>query len=89
MSEKAAAPGCATHGSVAYDLYSAEDCTIFPRGCKTVATDVVLVPPPGVYPVIAPRLSLALKNTNVGTGVLDVDYRGHVKVVIMNHRPEN
>ena len=38
-----------------------------------------------VYPRIAPCSSLWLKNTNVRAGVLDVDYRGHVKVVIMNH----
>ena len=85
FSEKATAPQRATDGSVGYDLYSAEDCAILPHGCKTVATDIVLVPPPGVYPSIAPRSSLALKNTNVGAGALDGDYRGHAKVVIMNH----
>ena len=26
-----------------------------------------------------------MKNTNVRAGVLDVDYRGHVRVAIMNH----
>ena len=28
---------------------------------------------------------MALKNTNVGVGVIDLDYRGNVKVVVMNH----
>ena len=28
---------------------------------------------------------MALKSTNVGAGVIDLDYRGNVKVVIMNH----
>ena len=28
---------------------------------------------------------MALKNTNVGAGVIDLDYKGNVKVVIMNH----
>ena len=85
LSEKATAPRRASDGSVVYDLYSEEDCTILRHGCKTLATDIVLVPPPGVYPRIAPCSSLALKNTNVGAAVLDVDYRGHVKVVVMNH----
>ena len=70
-------------------MYSAEDCTIFPHSCKTRATNTVLVPPPGVYPRIAPPSSLALKNANVGAGVLDVDCRGHVKVVIMNHSSDS
>ena len=83
LSEKATAPARATDGSVDYDLYSTEDSTIFLHGCKIVATDIILVPPPGVYPRITPRSSLALKNTNVRAGVLDVNYRGHVKVVIM------
>ena len=73
LSQKATAPRRANHGSFGYDLYSAEVCTILPHGCKTVATDIVLVPPPGVYRRITPRSSLALKNANVGAGVLDVD----------------
>ena len=85
LSEKATVPRRATDGSVGYDLYSAEDFTIFSHGGKTVATDIVLVSPPGVYPRIVLRSSFALKNTNVGAGVLDVDYRGYVKVIIMNH----
>ena len=75
----------ATDGSVGYDLYSAEDCAKLSHGCRTVATDIIWVPPPGVYSRITPRSSLALKNTNVRAGVLDVDYRGHVRVAIMNH----
>ena len=85
LSEKATVPRRETDGSVGYDLYSAEDFTILSHGGKTVATDIVLVSPPGVYPRIILRSSFALKNTNVGAGVLDVDYRGYVKVIIMNH----
>ena len=85
LSEKATITRRATDGSVGYDLYSAEDCTILPHGCRTVATDIIWVPPPGVYSRIAPLSSLAMKNTNVRAGVLDVDYIGHVRVAIMNH----
>ena len=51
-----------------------------------MATDITLLPPPVVYPRVAPRSSMALKNTDVGAGVIDLDYRENVKVVIMNHR---
>ena len=32
---------------------------------------------------------MALKNTDIGAGVVDLDYRGNVKVVIMNHSTDN
>ena len=28
---------------------------------------------------------MALKNTNAGAGVINIDYKGNVKVVIINH----
>ena len=39
----------------------------------------------GLYPRVAPRSSLAIKNTDVGGGVIDLDYRGNLKVLIVNH----
>ena len=29
-----------------------------------------------------------MKNTNVGAGVIDTDYRGNVRVLILNHSTE-
>ena len=41
--------------------------------------------PPGTYGRIAPRSSLAWKNSlHVGAGVIDADYRGNVGVVLFN-----
>ena len=37
-----------------------------------------------VYPRIAPRSSFAMKNPDVGVGVIDYDYRGNIKVLILN-----
>lgn len=31
---------------------------------------------------------MALKNTDVGVGVINLDYREDIKVVIMNHSPK-
>ena len=28
---------------------------------------------------------MAMKNTDVGAGVIDIDYRGNIKVVLLNH----
>ena len=83
------APVRATEGSVGYDLFSGVFKTIEPQECDVVPTDIALIAPCVVYPRIAPRSGLAIKNTDVGAGIVDIDYRVNVKIVIMNHSKEN
>ena len=59
--------------------------SISPQSCETVATDITLISSRGLYPRVAPRSSLTIKNTDVGAGVIDLDYRGNLKVLIVNH----
>jgi dUTP pyrophosphatase len=41
--------------------------------------------PEGTYAQVAPRTSLAWKNgVHIGMGVINSDYRGHLKVLIVN-----
>ena len=89
LSPNAKAPVHATEGSVGYDLFSVVFKTIEPLECDVVPTDIALIAPPGVYPRITPRSSLAIKNMDVGAGIVDIVYRGNVKIVIMNHSREN
>lgn len=44
--------------------------------------------PPGCYGRIAPRSSLAMKGVDVAGGVVDADYRGEVKAILVNHGSE-
>jgi dUTP pyrophosphatase len=45
--------------------------------------------PAGSYECIAPCSGLAVNSgINIGTGVIDSDYRGTVKVVVLNHGDE-
>ena len=85
LSENAKALTRATKGSVGYDVYSAVYRSISPSECELVARDIKLISPPGVYPRVPPRSNLALKNTIVGAGVVDIDYRRHLQVLIINH----
>ena len=85
FSTQAKAQRRATEGSVAYDFYSTEKVVIFPQTCKPVATDITLLPPPGISSRVPPCSSMALKNSNIGGSVIDSDYWGNLKVVIMNH----
>ena len=85
LSKLATAPTGATAGSVGYDLYSAVGITLSARCRVLVPTDISLQCPQGVYPRVAPRSSMACSFTDVGAGVIYIDYTGNVKVVIMNH----
>ena len=79
----------ATDGSVGYDLYAAEEAVVLPLSHKLICTDIALSCPLSLYPRAAPCSSLACKNTGVGAGVIDVDCRGNVKVLMLNHSQEN
>ena len=86
--QNAIAPIRATEGSVGYDLYAAKKCSILPQSKGLVPTDIALQSPKNVYSRIAPRSNVAMKNTDVGAGVIDTDYRGNVRVLILNHSAE-
>ena len=88
LSDRAKTPVRAKEGSIGYDLYSTVYKSISPQICEAVATDITLISPRGLYPRVATRSRLAIKNTDVGVGVIDLDYRGNLKVVIMNHSVE-
>lgn len=72
-----------------YDLKSAVECVVPPRGKALVDTGLVIELPEGCYGRVAPRSGLAVKSfIDVGAGVIDEDYRGPLKVVLFNHGEE-
>ena len=80
LSENVIAPSRATEGSVRYDLYAAEKCSVLPQYKGLLPIDIALQCPKNVYPRISPKSSPVMKNTDVGAGVIDTDYRGNVTV---------
>src|ERR1700722_13284546 len=69
-----------------YDLYSAEDTWVEGMGLKVVGTEIALGIPKGTYGRIALRSGLAVKNMiRIGAGVIDRDYNGEIKVLLLNH----
>jgi dUTP pyrophosphatase len=76
-------------GAAGYDLSALSGCIIEPYGKALVPTGLAIAIPPGHYGRIAPRSSLAWKHhIDVGAGVVDEDFRGHVHVVLFNHNSE-
>lgn len=90
LSDNAYTPTRGSQYAAGYDLYSAYDYIIPPKGKLLCMTDLVIAVPQGSYGRIAPRSGLAVKNfIDVGAGVVDQDYRGNVGVVLFNFGDED
>jgi dUTP pyrophosphatase len=83
--ENAKLPIKGSPGSAGYDLYSAESSTLGPGKRKLICTGLKLEScQSDMYLRIAPRSSLAVKGIDVGAGVVDCDYVGKLKILIIN-----
>ena len=84
-------PAYATEGAAGMDIVSAEDVTLAPGARHGVATGLSVAIPAGYEIQVRPRSGLALKhgisvpNT---PGTIDSDYRGELKVILINHGAE-
>ena len=68
-----------------HDLYANESKPIPARGQEVVRTGISITPPSGTYGRIAPRNGMAVKHRiAVNAGVIDSDYTGEIKVVLVN-----
>ena len=84
-------PGYATDGAAGMDVLSAEDVTLPPGGRHAVATGLSFAIPVGFEIQVRPRSGLALKHgisVPNAPGTIDSDYRGELKVILINHGTE-
>ncbi len=89
LTDSAKIPMRQTEQAAGYDLYSAEATTIGPNSQKLVKTDIAIAIPEGTYAHIASQSGLAAKySIDVGAGVIDADYRGEIKILLINNSPE-
>ncbi len=86
-----ALPTYATAGAAGMDVVAAEDVTIAPGARHLVATGLAVAIPHGYEIQVRPRSGLAFKHgiTVPNTpGTIDCDYRGELKVLLINHGTE-
>lgn len=85
ITRSAAMPTRKTDGAAGYDLYAAEDGIIYP--CERLAVRTGISMDMGqLTGIIKPRSGLAVNyGVDVLAGVIDSDYRGELKVVLINH----
>ncbi|NGX28270.1 MAG: Deoxyuridine 5'-triphosphate nucleotidohydrolase [Candidatus Anoxychlamydiales bacterium] len=87
-------PTYATLDAAGADLKAniSDNITLAPGESKLVPTGIFLEIPTGFEAQIRPRSGLALKNsiTVLNTpGTIDADYRGEIKVILINHSKQN
>jgi len=80
-------PRYATHEAAGLDVHAAEELTLAPGERGAVATGFAIEIPLGYEVQVRPRSGLAAKHgiTCLNTpGTIDADYRGEVKVILIN-----
>lgn len=87
-------PQYATSGAAGMDLIAAIDNEIVlqPGAIAAVPTGIALALPQGAEAQVRPRSGLALKfgvTVLNAPGTIDSDYRGEVKVILINHGAEH
>ena len=86
-------PRYMTAGSAGLDLMAAvaDPLTLQPGEYLAVPTGIAIALPPGYEGMIRPRSGLALRHgvTQLNApGTIDSDYRGEIKVIMINHGRE-
>jgi dUTP pyrophosphatase len=85
-------PSYATAGSAGLDLRAAEALTLKPGQRALVATGIAIALPPSHEAQVRPRSGLAVKHGVTvlnSPGTIDSDYRGEIKVPLINHGSED
>ena len=83
-------PSRAHRGDAGVDLYSTQDVTLAPGQRELVGTGIALALPLGTVGLIHPRSGLAAKqglSIVNAPGTVDADYRGEIKVSLINLDP--
>jgi dUTP pyrophosphatase len=84
-------PSYATSGSAGMDLRAAEAVTLKSGARALVATGIAIALPENFEAQVRPRSGLAVKHGVTvlnSPGTIDADYRGEIKVPLINHGHE-
>jgi dUTP pyrophosphatase len=86
VGENGSLPEYSSTGAAGADLRASEPVEIAPGGRAAVPTALRLQIPPGHVGLVWPRSGLAVRHgIDTLAGVIDSDYRGEVRVVLVNH----
>ena len=90
LSKHAKPPQKASTGSAGFDLYSSIYTKVTSKSLSIIPTDLAIQIPTGCYGRIAMRSGIAIKHmVSISGGVIDKDYRGNIKIIMINHGNED
>ena len=75
----------ATPGSAGHELLSEIDTIIKPGTRLLIDTGVKIKIPIGYYGDVKPKSRLAMKGIDIGAGVIDSDYTGNIRALLINN----
>lgn len=82
-------PSRSTAHAAGADLHAAEDQTLAPGERRLVSTGLRVAIPEGHVGLVWPRSGIAVRDgIDTMAGVIDSDYRGEVRVLLINHGRE-
>lgn len=85
LDPRAVLPTRGSSSAAGLDLYSIEEISLTPMERRLVNTGLAVAIPEGFYGRVAPRSGLATKNgIDVLAGVIDADYRGEIRCLLIN-----
>ena len=86
LHEHATMPRRGSEKAAGFGVTSCETVAIPAGERRSISTGIAIACPDGSYARIAPRSGLSIKHSlDIGAGVIDADYRGEVKVFLVNH----
>jgi dUTP diphosphatase len=89
VSGSGALPEYGSAAAAGADLRAREGANLAPGARAAIATGVHVQIPPGHVGLVWPRSGLAMRHgIDTLAGVVDSDYRGEVRVVLVNHGQE-
>lgn len=91
LNSQAVSPSCAYHGDSGLDLYPLESFSLKPGERKLISTGVAVEIPFGYEGEIRPRSGLAVDfgvTVLNSPGTIDANFRGELKVILINHGQE-
>ena len=85
LSDEARIPTRGSRLAAGHDLYSIEEILLAGNGRALVRIGLAIAVPEGTYGRIAPRSGMATKGVSIDAEVIDADYRGEIKVLLVNY----
>ncbi len=92
LGQNVALPAYETAGAAGMDLRAAEDAVLKPGARLLMPTGIAMALPQGFEAQVRPRSGLAVKHGVTvlnAPGTIDSDYRGEIKVPLINHGAED